>query len=135
MVFDLVLLWFPLIQYSLVMAQNFTYNDQQINVGDTVRVHQEISEGKKTRVQVFEGLVIAVKNREINKTFTVRKIATGSVGVEKIFPLMIPSIKKIEVKRRGEVKRSKLYYLRDKVGKAASRVKEKSLFTETKKVA
>jgi len=135
LVFDLVLLWFPLIQYSLVMAQNFTYNDQQINVGDTVRVHQEISEGKKTRVQVFEGLVIAVKNREINKTFTVRKIATGSVGVEKIFPLMIPSIKKIEVKRRGEVKRSKLYYLRDKVGKAASRVKEKSLFTEAKKVA
>ncbi len=117
------------------MAQNFTYNDQQINVGDTVRVHQEIIEGKKTRVQVFEGLVIAVKNREINKTFTVRKIATGSVGVEKIFPLMIPSIKKIEVKRRGEVKRSKLYYLRDKVGKAASRVKEKSLFTEAKKVA
>lgn len=117
------------------MAQNFTYNDQKINVGDTVRVHQEISEGKKTRVQVFEGLVIAVKNREVNKTFTVRKIATGGIGVEKIFPLMIPSIKKIEVKRRGDVKRSKLYYLRAKVGKAASRVKEKSLFTETKKVA
>ncbi len=116
------------------MAQNFTYNDQEVNVGDTVRVHQEISEGKKTRVQVFEGLVIAVKNREVNKTFTVRKIATGGIGVEKIFPLMIPSIKKIEVKRRGEVKRSKLYYLRAKVGKAASRVKEKSLFTETKKV-
>lgn len=117
------------------MAQNFTYNDQEVNVGDTVRVHQEISEGKKTRVQVFEGLVIAIKNREINKTFTVRKIATGNVGVEKIFPLMIPSIKKIEVKRRGAVKRSKLYYLRDKVGKAASRVKEKSLFTQAKKVA
>lgn len=117
------------------MAQNFIYNDQKINVGDTVRVHQEISEGKKTRVQIFEGLVIAIKNREVNKTFTVRKIATGNVGVEKIFPLMIPSIKKIEVKRRGDVKRSKLYYLRDKVGKAASRVKEKSLFTETKKVA
>jgi len=117
------------------MAQNFTYNDQEVNVGDTVRVHQEISEGKKTRVQVFEGLVVAIKNREVNKTFTVRKIATGSIGVEKIFPLMIPSIKKIEVKRRGDVKRSKLYYLRDKVGKAASRVKEKSLFTEAKKVA
>lgn len=117
------------------MAQNFTYNDQEVNVGDTVRVHQEINEGKKTRVQVFEGLVVAIKNREVNKTFTVRKIATGNVGVEKIFPLMIPSIKKIEVKRRGDVKRSKLYYLRDKVGKAASRVKEKSLFTEAKKVA
>ncbi|AKM81561.1 MAG: 50S ribosomal protein L19 [Candidatus Pacebacteria bacterium GW2011_GWF2_38_9] len=117
------------------MAQNFIYNDQEVNVGDTVRVHQEISEGKKTRVQVFEGLVIAVKNREVNKTFTVRKIATNNVGVEKIFPIMMPSIKKIEVKRRGDVKRSKLYYLRDKVGKAASRVKEKSLFTETKKTA
>jgi len=117
------------------MAQNFIYNDQEVNVGDTVRVHQEISEGKKTRVQVFEGLVIAVKNREINKTFTVRKIATNSVGVEKIFPIMMPSIKKIEVKRRGDVKRSKLYYLRDKVGKAASRVKEKSLFAEAKKTA
>lgn len=117
------------------MAQNFTYNDQEINVGDTIRVHQEISEGKKTRVQVFEGIVIAIQNREINKTFTVRKIAAGNVGVEKIFPLKMPSIKKIEVKRRGDVKRSKLYYLRDKVGKAASRVKEKSLFTETKKAA
>lgn len=115
------------------MAQNFIYQDQEINVGDTIRVHQEITEGKKTRVQVFEGLVIAIKNREVNKTFTVRKIATGGVGVEKIFPLLIPSIKKIELKRRGEVKRSKLYYLRDKIGKAASRVKEKSLFTQTKK--
>lgn len=117
------------------MAQNFTYNDQEINVGDNVAVHQEIKEGKKTRVQIFEGLVIAVKNREVNKTFTVRKIASNNVGVEKIFPLMMPSIKKIEVKRRGDVKRSKLYYLRDKVGKAASRVKEKSLFAQTKKVA
>ena len=117
------------------MAQNFTYNDQEINVGDTVRVHQEIKEGKKTRVQVFEGIVIAIKNREVNKTFTVRKIAAGSIGVEKIFPLMMPSIKKIEVKRRGEIQRSKLYYLRDKVGKAASRVKEKSLFAQAKKTA
>ena len=112
------------------MAQTFTYQDQSINVGDNVRVHQEIVEGKKTRVQIFEGLVIAVKNRDINKTFTVRKIATAGVGVEKIFPVMMPSIKKIEVKRRGDVKRSKLYYLRDKVGKAAIRVKEKSLFTK-----
>jgi len=117
------------------MAQNFTYHDQQISVGDTVRVHQEISEGKKTRVQVFEGLVIAIKNREVNKSFTVRKVSVGGVGVEKIFPVLMPSIKKIEVKRHGEVKRSKLYYLRDKVGKAASRVKEKSLFKGTAKVA
>ncbi len=117
------------------MAQNFTYNDQKINIGDTVRVHQEISEGKKTRVQIFEGIVIAIKNKEMNKTFTVRKIAAGNVGVEKIFPVMMPSIKKIEMKRRGDVERSKLYYLRDKVGKAASRVKEKSLFAQAKKIA
>ena len=122
-----------MVQYSFIMAQKLTYNDQVINVGDTVAVHQEISEGKKIRIQVFEGIVIAIRNREINKTFTVRKIAGSGVGVEKIFPLMMPSIKKIEVKRRGEVKRSKLYYLRDKVGKAASRVKEKGFFQETKK--
>lgn len=117
------------------MSQKFIYQEQQVSVGDTVRVHQEISEGKKTRVQVFEGLVIAVKNREANKSFTVRKIGSNSVGVEKIFPILMPSIKKIEVKRHGEVKRSKLYYLRDKVGKAASRVKEKSLFKGTAKLA
>jgi large subunit ribosomal protein L19 len=117
------------------MAQNFTYQDQQISVGDTVRVHQEISEGKKTRVQVFEGLVIAIKNRGEGRSFTVRKIAAGNIGVEKIFPTLMPSIKSIEVKRRGEVKRSKLYYLRDKVGKAASRVKEKSLFKGTAKAS
>ncbi len=117
------------------MAQNFTYQDQLINVGDTVRVHQEITEGKKTRVQVFEGLVIAIKNRDINKSFTVRKVAAGGIGVEKIFPVMMPSIKQIEVKRRGDVRRSKLYYLRDKVGKAASRVKEKSLFQSAKTAA
>ena len=113
------------------MAQRFIYNDQEINVGDTVRVHQEIVEGNKKRVQVFEGLVIAVKNREVNKTFTVRKIGSNNIGVEKIFPVLIPSIKKIEVKRRGQVKRSKLYYLRDKVGKAATRVKEKNTYSKT----
>ena len=113
------------------MAQNFTYQEETINVGDTVRVHQEIIEGEKKRIQIFEGLVIAIKNRDINKTFTVRKIASNSVGVEKIFPVMMPTIKKIEVKRRGSVRRAKLYYLRDKVGKAASRVKEKSTVQKT----
>jgi large subunit ribosomal protein L19 len=117
------------------MAQTFIYQQETVNVGDTIRVHQEISEGKKTRVQVFEGLVIAIKNRETGKSFTVRKIASNGVGVEKIFPMLMPSIKKIEVKRRGEVKRSKLYYLREKIGKAASRVKEKSLFKNTAKAA
>lgn len=117
------------------MSQYFNYQDQQIAVGDTVRVHQEISEGNKTRIQVFEGLVIAIKGREIGKTFTVRKIASNSVGVEKIMPVAAPFIKKIEIKRKGDVRRNKLYYLRDKIGKAASRIKEKNIFAKTAKAA
>lgn len=108
------------------MAQYFTYQDESISVGDTVQVHQEIVEGDKKRIQVFEGLVIAIRNAGLNKSFTVRKIAVGSIGVEKIMPVLMPSIKKIIVKRHGEIKRAKLYYLRDKVGKAASRVKERA---------
>ena len=108
------------------MAQYFTYQDESISVGDTVQVHQEITEGDKKRIQIFEGLVIAVRNAGLNKSFTVRKIAVGSIGVEKIMPVLMPSIKKITVKRHGEIKRAKLYYLRDKVGKAASRVKERA---------
>lgn len=114
------------------MAQSFTYNNELINSGDTVRVHQEILEGEKKRVQVFEGIVIAVKNRDTGKSFTVRKIGANSIGVEKIFPVQLPSIKKIEVKRQGDVRRSKLYYLRGKIGKAATRVKEKNTFTKAK---
>jgi large subunit ribosomal protein L19 len=110
------------------MAINFNYHDQTINIGDLVRIHQEIAEGEKKRIQIFEGIIIAIKNRELNKSFTVRKIAANNVGVEKIFPVAMPSIKKIEVKSQGDVRRSKLYYLRDKVGKAASKIKEKNLF-------
>lgn len=112
------------------MAQYFTYNEQKIAVGDTVRVHQEIAEGDKTRIQVFEGIVIAVKNRGNGKSFTVRKIAAGGVGVEKIFPVQMPGIAKIEVKRKGHVRRAKLYYLRDRIGKAATRIREKATHTK-----
>lgn len=108
------------------MAQHFNLNDTAISVGDTVRVHQEISEGDKSRTQIFEGIVIAIKGRENGQTFTVRRISTGGVGVEKIFPVRLSSIKKVEVKRQGKVRRSKLYYLRDRIGKAATKVKEKS---------
>lgn len=108
------------------MANSFTHQDTIVNVGDTVQVHQEITEGNKKRIQIFEGLVIAVRNSENNKSFTVRKVAVGGVGVEKIIPVMAPNTKKIVVKRQGDVRRAKLYFLRDKVGKAASRVKEKS---------
>ena len=110
------------------MAQFFTYQDQKINVGDTVSISQEIVEGEKKRLQLFEGLVIAIRNSGNSKSITVRKIATGGIGVEKILPVNMPSIKKIVVKRKGDVRRAKLYYLRAKIGKAASRVKEKSEF-------
>ena len=94
-----------------------------INVGDTVRVHVKIKEGSRERIQVFEGTVIAKKHGGIEETITVRRLAYG-VGVEKVFPLHSPSIEKIETVRTGFVRRAKLYYLRDRVGKAA-KVKEK----------
>ncbi|MCL6474441.1 MAG: 50S ribosomal protein L19 [Firmicutes bacterium] len=90
--------------------------------GDTVRVHAKVIEGNKERIQVFEGVVIARKHGGINETFTVRKISHG-VGVERTFMLHSPRIDRIEVVRRGKVRRAKLYYLRKKIGKAA-RIKE-----------
>lgn len=92
------------------------------NVGDTVKVHIRIIEGKNSRIQIFEGTVIKRQNGGVNETFTVRKISSG-VGVEKTFPVHSPKIENIEVSRRGKVRRSKLYYLRDRVGKRA-KVKE-----------
>ena len=94
-----------------------------ITVGDTVRVHLKVKEGNRERIQVCEGTVIAKKHGGINETFTVRRISYG-VGVEKVFPLYSPVIEKVETIRRGKVRRAKLYYLRDRVGKAA-KVKEK----------
>jgi large subunit ribosomal protein L19 len=98
------------------------------SVGDTVRVHAIVKEGGKERVQVFEGIVIAKKGGGINETFTVRKVSYG-VGVERVFPLHSPLVKKIEVKRKGDVRRAKLYYLRERLGKAQN-VKEKVENTE-----
>ena len=94
-----------------------------VTVGDTVRVHLRVKEGNRERIQVFEGTVIAKKHGGINETFTVRRISYG-VGVEKVFPLYSPVIEKVETVRKGKVRRAKLYYLRDRVGKAA-KVKEK----------
>ena len=94
----------------------------QVEVGDTVRVHVKVKEGARERVQVFEGTVIAKKHGGIEETFTVRRISYG-VGVEKVFPVHAPSIEKVEVVRHGKVRRAKLYYLRDRVGKRA-KVKE-----------
>jgi large subunit ribosomal protein L19 len=92
--------------------------------GDTVKVHVRLKEGEKERIQIFEGLVIARKHGGISETFTVRKVS-GSVGVERTFPLHSPSIAKIEVGRRGRVRRAKLYYIRNLRGKAA-RLKERT---------
>ena len=92
------------------------------NIGDTVKVHFKIVEGQTERVQIYEGLVIATNNTSSRKTVTVRKISYG-VGVERIFPLNSPKIEGIEVVRRGRVRRAKLYYIRDRVGKSA-KVKE-----------
>ena len=97
-------------------------NAECFKVGDTVKVHFEIVEGKTRRIQIYEGLVICFKNTGISKTFTVRKISYG-VGVERIFPLHSPRVVKVELVRPGKVRRAKLYYIRDKVGKAA-KVKE-----------
>lgn len=107
------------------MAQYITVKDQQFAIGDTVAVHQQILEGKKTRTQIFEGIVIAIQNREENTSFVVRKIASNSIGVEKIFPIMLPSIEKVVVRRKGDTRRSKLYFLRERIGKNAIKVKEK----------
>ena len=95
----------------------------QFNVGDTIKVHNLIREGTRERIQIFEGTVIARHGGGISETFTVRRVAYGC-GVEKTFPLHSPHVAKVEIIRRGKVRRSKLYYLRDRVGKAA-KVKEK----------
>ena len=94
-----------------------------IRVGDTVRVYNKIKEGNRERTQLFEGLVISKKNGGISETFTVRRIAYG-VGVEKTFPLHSPNVEKVEIVRTGKVRRAKLYYVRERVGKAA-KVKER----------
>lgn len=97
-------------------------NAENFRIGDTIKVHFNIVEGRNERVQVYEGLVIAMKNGGLRRTVTVRKISYG-VGVERVFPIHSPRIQKIEVVRNGKVRRSKLYYIRERVGKSA-KVKE-----------
>lgn len=94
----------------------------EFNIGDTVRVEVRIREGNRSRLQAFEGTVIAKKGSGVSETFTLRRVSYG-VGVERVFPLHSPNVDSLKVVRRGKVRRSKLYYLRDRVGKAA-KVKE-----------
>ncbi len=93
-----------------------------LNIGDTVKVHVKIKEGDKSRIQIFEGTIIAKKHGGVNETFTVRRVAHGC-GIERVFPVHSPIVEKVEIVRHGRVRRAKLYYLRDRVGKAA-KVKE-----------
>lgn len=109
-----------------------------IHVGDTVRVHykliekekvsgktkREVKEETRERIQIFEGIVIAIKGSGSNVMFTVRKIGAGAIGMERIFPLVSPWIRKMEIKKHGVVRRAKLYYLRDKIGKSATKIEE-----------
>lgn len=95
----------------------------EIKVGDTVVAHTLITEKDKTRVQLFEGLVIAIKGAGLRKMITVRKITNG-VGVEKILPLHSPNIKKWDVKKHEKVRKAKIYYMRDRIGKAATKIKK-----------
>ena len=105
-----------------IEAEQLKAEVPQFNVGDTVKVYGKIKEGNRERVQVFEGTVIKKQGGSNRATFTVRKISNG-VGVEKTWPLHSPNVEKVDIVRRGKVRRAKLYYLRDRVGKAA-KVKE-----------
>lgn len=122
------------------MANQATWNTIKLSVGDTVRVHykliehekiagktkREVKEETRERVQIFEGIIIAIKGSVENQMITVRKIGVGAIGIERIFPVVSPWIKKIDVKKHGEVRRAKLYYLRARTGKAASKIEESS---------
>jgi len=112
------------------MANRIKINETTFCVGDTVSVQQKIQEGDsaagkagKTRLQKFEGIAISIKGRGVNKMFTVRKIATGNIGVERIWPANSPWIEKITVEKKGRVRRAKLYYLRQRTGRRATKIK------------
>lgn len=110
-------------QYEAEEIKRLERNDPPFGVGDTLAVSVSIDEGKKSRIQIFEGAVIAKRNRGLNSSFTVRKVSAGE-GVERTFQTYSPVIKAIKVVRNGDVRRAKLYYLRDRSGRSA-RIKEK----------
>ena len=118
---------------DVVEQSSLKENPVQFVVGDTVDVHTRIVEGGKERVQIFAGTVIMIKGRGTNKTFTVRRIVANE-GVERIFPTNTPFIEKIVVKRNGVVRRAKLFYLRDRVGKS-TRLADKKVVTKKEKAA
>ena len=112
--------------FDKIESEQFRKNPLKFSVGDTVRVHTKVVEGDKERIQVFAGVVIGRRGRGLNENFTVRRISYGE-GVERIFPVNSPRVEKIEVERRGAVRRAKLTYLRKRIGKSATAVKEKDM--------
>jgi len=106
-----------------IESEQFRKDDAKFNVGDSVRVHTKVVEGDKERIQMFSGVVIGKRGTGMNETFCVRRISYGE-GVERIFPLHSPRVDKIEVERQGDVRRAKLTYLRKRIGKGATLVKE-----------
>ena len=110
------------LQLKIESAQ-FRKDNAKFNVGDSVRVHTKVVEGDKERIQIFAGIVIGKRGTGLNETFTVRRISYGE-GVERIFPFHSPRVDKIEVERQGDVRRAKLTYLRKRIGKGATLVKE-----------
>lgn len=117
------------------MALQAIHNDSKFGVGDTVRVHQKISEGGKSRVAIFEGMVIGIKGSAQNRSFTVRRIGAQKIGIEQIFPLVSPNIEKIEVKRHGTsgVHQAKLYYTRDKAKREIEKIYSRNTRRATSK--
>jgi large subunit ribosomal protein L19 len=109
-------------EIKAIQAAQMKSEPDQVKVGDTVKVHFKIVEGKTERIQIYEGLVIAIKNSQTGRTFTVRKNSYG-VGVERVFPLHSPRVTRVELVRSGRVRRAKLYYIRNKIGKGA-KIKE-----------
>lgn len=110
--------------FDKIESEQFQKNRADFSVGDSVRVHTKVTEGDKERIQVFSGVVIGMRGRGLNSTFTVRRISYGE-GVERVFPLHSPRVDKVEVERRGDVRRAKLTYLRKRIGKGATLVKER----------
>ncbi len=107
-----------------IESEQYRKDATDFAVGDTVRVHTKVKEGDKERIQVFAGVVIGMRGRGLNSMFTVRRISYGE-GVERVFPLHSPRVDRVEVERRGSVRRAKLTYLRKRIGKSAVAVKEK----------
>ena len=114
--------------FDKIEGEQFRKGAENFNVGDSVKVHTKVVEGDKERIQIFSGVVMGIRGRGLNQTFTVRRISYGE-GVERIFPTHSPRVEKIEVERAGSVRRAKLTYLRGHIGKGAMAVKEKDPVT------